>query len=644
MSTTFGGAGPRFRPRARSTAARTAPPAAPPVPALGPWTPATILTLQRAGGNTAVTSALRRAPIVHSPLTSPRFASDGKLQACAADRDRLRTGDRGESVVRVQQALTDLGYRVGGVDGKYGPLTAAAVRAFKADNRLGFEQFGDVGPGTMGRLDLLFAEPPRQVCPIDPPVSTAVQTDPAGPPGPADRPDGGCIDPPSPPGPQPTPPEPVPPEPTPPGPVPPEPTPPGPVPPEPTPPNPAPPPGPKFDRESAGCAITEPPTVPASVTPLPFTPDPTAALPATETPLPLDSIKDTAAFWGHDDARKLADEIAACYRTRAKDPKKQRTLADLTTDFDSVLQASFTRSQFGTPWWRLTDRLVRGLTTERATFKKKKPKATDQDVEAHMQEIRHKQREAVRQWDLTGTWGWMVERRDRLDFETLGAPGGVRVGTVPEILSPDQRSAAIHDRLAKLKAPLSEKEKTAALAKAAAAAGKPPDQLTPEEQQRALADAEEAKLKAMGKLNESAFKQARIDAEQAANNLVVPTSADFAGWISDPEKTPYTRGWSTSSRPSRRRSASSPPAPMAACPAITPAAASRAGSVRSTCIRRGPRWPPTSAGIRPSGLPKRSTMQRSQAVSPTRFCTTTTWSLANSTPGRTAGPAPRPDR
>jgi hypothetical protein len=31
------------------------------------------------------------------------------------------------------------------------------VRKFKADEHLGSEQFGDVGPGTIGRLDELFA-------------------------------------------------------------------------------------------------------------------------------------------------------------------------------------------------------------------------------------------------------------------------------------------------------------------------------------------------------------------------------------------------------------------------------------------------------------------------------------------------------
>jgi len=60
----------------------------------------------------------------------------------------------------VQQALVDLGYDLGaGADQRYGPKTATAVRSFKTDQVLGFTQFGDVGPGTMGRLDELFPGP-----------------------------------------------------------------------------------------------------------------------------------------------------------------------------------------------------------------------------------------------------------------------------------------------------------------------------------------------------------------------------------------------------------------------------------------------------------------------------------------------------
>jgi peptidoglycan hydrolase-like protein with peptidoglycan-binding domain len=97
------------------------------------------------------------------PLTSPRFAHHPELQACAADRARLAQGARGPAVAAVQQALLDRGHNLGasGADAKYGPITAGAVKDFKRKEALGFEQFGDVGPGTMRRLDALFpAEKP----------------------------------------------------------------------------------------------------------------------------------------------------------------------------------------------------------------------------------------------------------------------------------------------------------------------------------------------------------------------------------------------------------------------------------------------------------------------------------------------------
>jgi peptidoglycan hydrolase-like protein with peptidoglycan-binding domain len=130
--------------------------------------PTDVLRLQPATGNAAVVGLLQRAAsdgVGGAPaadhLTSPRFAGDPTLEACYENRARLGVGDSGASVVAVQQALSDLGYDLGswGVDGAYGDATAAAVRAFKHDEDLGSEQYGDVGPGTMHRLDYLFPPP-----------------------------------------------------------------------------------------------------------------------------------------------------------------------------------------------------------------------------------------------------------------------------------------------------------------------------------------------------------------------------------------------------------------------------------------------------------------------------------------------------
>ncbi len=162
-----------------------------------------VLGWQRTAGNRAVVQLLaaQAAPATPAaagatpPLTSPRFAGDAVLEACHQDRARLAQGATGEPVRKVQQALVDLGFDLGpkGADSSFGPRTAAAVRAFKAREALGFEQFGDVGPGTMSRLDQLFPGPaptptegPPEAteedglsCPVDDDVVTAVEADPA---------------------------------------------------------------------------------------------------------------------------------------------------------------------------------------------------------------------------------------------------------------------------------------------------------------------------------------------------------------------------------------------------------------------------------------------------------------------------------
>lgn len=126
-------------------------------------------------------------------LTSPRFAGDSLLEACFADRARMTQGHRGPSVEKVQQALLDLGYALGpgGADGIYGQKTWDAVKQFKANEGLGFENMGDVGPGTMHRLDELFGpkteESPTKVadetslgaCPSEADIVTALDARPA---------------------------------------------------------------------------------------------------------------------------------------------------------------------------------------------------------------------------------------------------------------------------------------------------------------------------------------------------------------------------------------------------------------------------------------------------------------------------------
>lgn len=145
-------------------------------------------------GATAIQRADTASLAERPPLTSPRFAGDAVLEACHQDRARLGQGAHGEPVTKVQQALIDLGFDLGpsGADAAYGPMTAAAVRSFKTREALGSEQFGDVGPGTMSRLDQLFpgaaprpVQPPPEAieedglsCPAEDDIVTAVEAEP----------------------------------------------------------------------------------------------------------------------------------------------------------------------------------------------------------------------------------------------------------------------------------------------------------------------------------------------------------------------------------------------------------------------------------------------------------------------------------
>lgn len=71
-------------------------------------------------------------------------------QAMAASYSTLRPNDQGDEVRQMQTALNQLGYATGGIDGKYGPATEAAVRLFQSQHGLTVD--GKAGQQTLTLL------------------------------------------------------------------------------------------------------------------------------------------------------------------------------------------------------------------------------------------------------------------------------------------------------------------------------------------------------------------------------------------------------------------------------------------------------------------------------------------------------------
>ncbi len=93
-------------------------------------------------------------------MRSTRFIGDDVLNGCQSGQWVLSDGDDDVAVMRVQEALTVLGYNPGKLDGVFGTNTGDAVSAFKRDNGLSPAD-PVVGPGTSTALDdAMYYDPP----------------------------------------------------------------------------------------------------------------------------------------------------------------------------------------------------------------------------------------------------------------------------------------------------------------------------------------------------------------------------------------------------------------------------------------------------------------------------------------------------
>lgn len=133
---------------------------------ISPRIPADQKTVQshrrRAAGVDAFARSVRLSMVEVENKSNPTKSSStnvGTLRAIAsvapstllsAPVARLQMGSTGPQVAQLQEALAALGYPTGPIDGKFGPITEAALKSFQRDRGIVID--GDYGPQTQSAL------------------------------------------------------------------------------------------------------------------------------------------------------------------------------------------------------------------------------------------------------------------------------------------------------------------------------------------------------------------------------------------------------------------------------------------------------------------------------------------------------------
>lgn len=112
-------------------------------------TTVTTTTVQSSTATTAKPTATTTKPTTTAKPTTTTTKTTTPPRVVDKPSDNVRLGDSGKGVEQIQTALTAHGFKVV-VDGKFGPATDQAVRAFQKKN--GLKQDGIVGPITWAKL------------------------------------------------------------------------------------------------------------------------------------------------------------------------------------------------------------------------------------------------------------------------------------------------------------------------------------------------------------------------------------------------------------------------------------------------------------------------------------------------------------
>jgi hypothetical protein len=315
---------------------------------------------------------------------------------------------------------------------------------------------------------------------------------------------------------------------------------------------------PGFGRDP-GCDIEAPavPTAPAART---FTPDPTATLPPKEVAPDLSMIPSDKDWWDDAAAKAFGEKLADCYASRGMTSgakvDRDTKLAELKDDFNQVVRGWFGRTGYGR-WDKAPDMMATLLQRKRTKIMDEEKKADaklkkedrrsqadlDSAVEKRMQKARFDLVEDVRNEVAKGTWGWMAERREKLDFDTVKQKISGARANLAELLTSDEEQAVVRQILVDKKKELTAAEiakvhEAAQKAADAAAkkAGKASAPLTDDEKAAAVAKAERERVKAYfsSELGTALIK-ARTTKDAA--DLMVPTKGDVAGWDEDAQHT-----------------------------------------------------------------------------------------------------------
>lgn len=109
------------------------------------------------GHHNAATTQATTARHATTPTRTTTATTTTPAAGTSGPTTTLKSGDSGSEVTKLQQALNQLGYSVGTVDGVYGPSTQAAVAKFQTASHLTSD--GVFGPATLAALTSALQSP-----------------------------------------------------------------------------------------------------------------------------------------------------------------------------------------------------------------------------------------------------------------------------------------------------------------------------------------------------------------------------------------------------------------------------------------------------------------------------------------------------